>query len=277
MVLPLCAWRYQRTVIFRFMHSLSKKQIEQFITDGFVRIDEAFSTATAAAAVTILSKDLPCDLNNPSTWTEPVVRLGMYMQPPFVESVNTPALHTAFNQLAGAGNWLPCGSVGVFPVRFPGNKQPDDTGKHVDAGFPGADPADYFAWRVNIHSKGRALLMLVLYSDVGINDAPTVIYKSSHRDVAQMLAPEGAPGLSFMELANRVATLPEKEVAYATGKAGTVYLCHPFLVHAAQAHRGKQPKFMAQPPLQLRDELQLNRSDGGYTPVEAAIRLALDY
>ena len=37
--------------------------------------------------------------------------------------------------------------------------------------------------------------------------------------------------------------------ALAIGPAGTVYLCHPFLVHAAQPHRGSQPRFMAQPPL----------------------------
>jgi hypothetical protein len=28
-----------------------------------------------------------------------------------------------------------------------------------------------------------------------------------------------------------------------------VYLCHPFIVHSAQPHRGKTPRFMAQPPL----------------------------
>lgn len=36
----------------------------------------------------------------------------------------------------------------------------------------------------------------------------------------------------------------------ATGAAGTVYLCHPFLVHAAQPLvRGERPRFLAQPPL----------------------------
>jgi hypothetical protein len=35
----------------------------------------------------------------------------------------------------------------------------------------------------------------------------------------------------------------------ATVDAGTVYLCHPFLVHAAQRHQGTAPRFMAQPPL----------------------------
>ena len=254
---------------------LSKKEIEQFILNGFVRMDNVFSTETAAAALDILWNDLPCDRLDPATWTEPVIRLGMYTQQPFVESVNTPVLHASFNQLVGIKRWIPCRSVGTFPVRFPSDKLPNDTGKHVDASFPGDDPADYFKWRINVKSKGRALLMLVLYSDVSESDAPTIIYKSSHLDVAKLLYPEGASGLSFIELANRLDELPGREVVYATGKAGTIYLCHPFLAHSAQAHNGNTPKFMAQPPLVLRDELSISDSRNRYTPVEQAIRLAL--
>lgn len=165
-------------------------------------------------------------------------------------------------------------SVGAFPVRFPCDKQPDDTGKHVDASFPGSDPAA--EWRINVKSKGRALLLLMLYSDVSINDAPTVIYQRSHIDVAKLLYPYGERGLSFMELANKLDELPEREEVYATGKAGTVYLCHPFLVHRAQAHKGNTPKFMAQPPLLFRNEFTIANSSATYTPSEQAIRLALD-
>ena len=66
--------------------------------------------------------------------------------------------------------------------------------------------------------------------------------------------------------------LPE---AVATGPAGTVYLCHPFLVHAAQAHCGATPRFLAQPPLHPRVPFELERSDSDYSLVERAIRLAL--
>jgi hypothetical protein len=62
----------------------------------------------------------------------------------------------------------------------------------------------------------------------------------------------------------------------ATGRAGDVYLCHPFLVHAAQAHRGRNPKFMAQPPLLLHEPCVLDRPDGAYSPVEQAIRQGLE-
>ena len=63
--------------------------------------------------------------------------------------------------------------------------------------------------------------------------------------------------------------------ALATGEAGTVYLCHPFLVHAAQRHRGSRPRFVAQPGLPAGEPFVLEREDGSYTPVEQAIRLGL--
>ena len=79
-----------------------------------------------------------------------------------------------------------------------------------------------------------------------------------------------------MELADKLDELPKRKEVYATGKAGTVYLCHPFLVHSAQPNRGSTPKFMAQPPLLLKGELSILDSDIGYSPVERAIHLGID-
>lgn len=234
---------------------LSPQQIDQFINQGFVRIDDAFSADLAAQVRDVLWNDLGLDRNDPCTWTRPVVRLGMYTQEPFVASANTPLLHAAFDQLVGAGQWLPCRSMGTFPVRFPSDEGPGDDGWHVDAAFPGNDPGNFWEWRVNVHSKGRGLLMLFLYSDVSAQDAPTRIRVGSHLDVARTLRAVGEAGMAFMELAGSLETMPEREVALATGKAGTVYLCHPFLAHAAQRHQGLEPKFMAQPPLLLREGL----------------------
>lgn len=248
---------------------LSPQQIDQFINQGFIRIDDAFPAGLATQARDILWNDLGLDRNDPSAWARPVIRLGMYTQEPFVASANTPVLHTAFDQLVGVGKWLACRSMGTFPVRFPSDDDPGDAGWHVDAGFPGSDPGNFWEWRVNVHSRGRGLLMLFLYSDVSITDAPTRIRIGSHADVARILQAEGETGLAFMELAGKLDAMPEREIAFATGRAGTVYLCHPFLVHAAQRHSGLEPKFMAQPPLLLREELDQN------SIVAKAIRHAL--
>ena len=253
---------------------LSPAQIDSFIADGFIRLDGAFPPSLADECRSILWRLTGCDPDAPSTWTRPVIRLPYRDDPPFSASVNTPQLHTAFDQLVGKGRWQPRRDMGTFPVRFPSPDDPGDAGWHIDTSF-GGNPADFLSWRANVASKGRALLMLFLYSDVGADDAPTRIRVGSHQTIARQLEPAGDAGLSLRELAADgfagTAHLPE---AMAVGDAGTVYLCHPFLVHAAQPHRGTRPKFMAQPPLHSAP-LQLERSDGDYAPVELAIRQAL--
>lgn len=250
---------------------LTTAQVEQFIHSGYVAINNAFSTSLAEECREILWKDLPVSKDNAATWTQPVIRLGMYQQDAFLQSANTQVLHAAFNQLVGEGNWMPCKSMGTFPVRFPSHQDPGDTGWHVDVSFPGDNPADYFSWRSNIRSRGRALLMLFLYSDVGENDAPTRLMQGSHMDIARVLKDKGSEGFTFMELAEQLPGLPERPIVTATGKAGTVYLCHPFMVHAAQAHRGNAPKFMAQPPLLLHSELNIEVSNPKPSPLEQSI------
>ena len=267
-----------RNAVFSPPQELSDQQIEQFIHDGFVKIDQAFPRELAAQARAILWRDLACHEHDPSTWTKPVVRLGIYDDEPFARAANTPILHRAFDRLVGQGRWLPRTSLGTFPVRFPSAADPGDAGWHIDSSFPPetGDTGDYFQWRINVNSKGRALLMLFLFSDTGKKDAPTRIRVSSHLDIARRLAPAGEQGLSLKELAsNGFAESASRRQVLATGDAGTVYLCHPFLVHAAQPNRGTHPRFLAQPALQPAVPFQLERRDGAYSPVEQAIRLAL--
>lgn len=257
--------------------ALTAAQIHAFITDGFVRIDNAFSADLAAQGRAILWANTGCDPNDPTTWTKPVIRLGNYSQPPFVAAANTPLLRAAFDQLVGPGRWLPQGNLGTFPVRFPSPEDPGDAGWHIDVSFGWEEnPTDFLSWRANVSSRGRALLMLFLFSEVGEQDAPTRIRVGSHLDIARQLAPAGEAGLTLRELAadNFAASAHRPEVL-ATGSPGTVYLCHPFLVHAAQPHHGTEPRFMAQPPLLPREPLRLDRADGDSSPVELAIRQAI--
>jgi hypothetical protein len=257
--------------------ALTGSQVEQFIRDGFLRIPCAFPREVATQACDILWRDIPFDPQDPATWTKPVVRLPGYAGGPFRQAANTPVLHDAFDRLVGKGRWQPLDGLGTFPVRFPHPDDPGDGGWHVDLSFlgDGCNPnesQDFSAWRVNVTSRGRALLLLFLFSDVGEEDAPTRIRVGSHADMARFLEPAGETGRSHMNLEGMGADRP---VALATGEAGTVYLCHPFLVHAAQRHRGSKPRFMAQPPLGLREPYRLHREDGAYSPVEISIRQAL--
>ncbi|MBZ4400134.1 MULTISPECIES: phytanoyl-CoA dioxygenase family protein [unclassified Myxococcus] len=252
---------------------LSASQLQQFIEQGFVRLDDAFPKEVAAEARALLWKDTGCSPDDPSSWTRPVVRLGEYTQDVFRRAANTPRLKAAYDQLVGFERWWPRMSLGSFPVRFPSTENPGDDGWHVDVSFPPPGGTDsFFEWRSNVSTQGRALLMLFLFSDVGESDAPTRLRVGSHHDVARMLAPMGDAGLSFMELAQRMEQTASRPEALATGDAGTVYLCHPFIAHAAQPHRGTRPRFMAQPPLFPRKPFDLEKDD---CPLVVAIRQAL--
>ncbi len=157
--------------------------------------------------------------------------------------------------------------LGTFPLRFPSPDAPADGGWHLEASFsgPSGEP------RVNLRSRGRALLLLFLFSEVGPNDAPTLVRVGSHLDVPGVLEPAGENGLPWMQLCEQVVPLSAgRPVERVTGSLGDVYLCHPFLVHAASAHRGRTPRFMAQPPLRLVGDLDPFASKPN--PVERAIR-----
>jgi hypothetical protein len=118
--------------------------------------------------------------------------------------------------------------------------------------------------------------MLFLYSDVGPDDAPTRIRVGSHLDVPPILLSAGASGMNGTDASILAAEASRsRPTALATGRAGDVYLCHPFLVHAAQAARGGVPRLMAQPPLDTAEPLFIDRPDNDSSPVELCVRLAL--
>lgn len=229
---------------------LSPSGLDAFNRDGYVRVPSAFDRELADACVEEMWSALPCDREDRTTWASPVIRLLSFQTAPFLAAANSLRLVTAIDQLLGIDAWVRLAGIGTFPVRFPGEVDPGDAGWHIDGSFE--RDGDYW---VNYCSRGRALLALFLFSDVTVDDAPTRIRRGSHRVVGPMLEPFGEVGLpsSWAQLdLPRINVLP---VDLATGEAGDVYLCHPFLVHAASyPHRGSRPRFIAQPAIVLRGD-----------------------
>ena len=209
----LTTHRGRRTMIPTSVETLERR----FLDDGFVHIASAFPRELARECRDLLGRELPCDPDDASTWTAPVVRLGEHTDEPFRRAANTPALHAAFDALVGRDRWLARPSLGTFPIRFPTAEEPNDAGWHADAGYYGDDGS----MRLNVRSKGRALLMLFLFSDVGEDDAPTRIEVGSHLDVPRLLAPAGEAGLTYIEVAERFDPDRDYPIALATGARAT--------------------------------------------------------
>ena len=248
---------------------LSASDVESFIADGYVAIRGAVPADVVRACQEMIWSELGrhgVTADDPATWTEPVVRIPCPEGGPFAEAGTRPALWEAFDQLIGEGRWWRRPGVGgTIPVRFPSAADPGDAGWHIEASYE----RDRHQ-RVNVNSRARGLLVLYLFSDVDDVSAPTRIRPGSHLDAARALAPAGDDGLPWAEAASAAANASaHRRTALATGEAGDVFLCHPFLVHAASwPHQGRLPRIMAQPGVALPAQFPLTAP---LCPVEQAI------
>jgi hypothetical protein len=114
---------------------LTTDQVEQFVTEGFVRLPEAFDRALADECRAFLWQETGLDPDDPTTWTEPVVRLSGCGNEPFRRAATAERLHDAFDQLVSRGRWAPRDGLGTFPIRFPHSADPGDACWHMDGSF----------------------------------------------------------------------------------------------------------------------------------------------
>jgi Phytanoyl-CoA dioxygenase (PhyH) len=247
---------------------LSAREVESFIEDGYVAMRGAVPADVVRACREMIWSGLARHgvTEDPGTWTEPVVRIACPEGGPFAEAGTRPALWEAFDQLIGAGRWWRRPGVGgTIPVRFPSLADPGDAGWHIEASYQRDGHQ-----RVNVNSRARGLLVLYLFSDVDEASAPTRVRPGSHLDAARALAPAGEGGLPWAEAASAAADASAgRPTTLATGEAGDVFLCHPFLVHAASwPHQGRLPRMMAQPGVALHAQFPLTAP---LSPVEQAI------
>jgi hypothetical protein len=273
---------------------LSPDEISRFVADGYVAVRDAIPPDVTQACQDIIWAELaPHGVlrDDPATWTRPVLRINTPSGPAFTAAGTTRLVGEACDQLLGPGRWIRHPGVGgTIPVRFPSPDDPGDAGWHIEASYTGASASDASASdasvsegsasdasasdasasdasasggssasdrgpRVSLRSRGRGLLALYLFTDVGPDDAPTRLRPGSHLDVPPILAPGGDDGMPWLPAAQQAARASaHRPTAWVTGRAGDVFLCHPFLVHAASwPHRGRSAKMMAQPPVLLTD------------------------
>jgi Phytanoyl-CoA dioxygenase (PhyH) len=240
--------------------------VSGFVRDGYLAVRGAFDAATAVACRELIWESLRgqgIDARDPDSWP-PVAHIGSLVAEPFTAAGTSPALTAAYDELIGQGRWTPpVNAGGAVVVRFPSPGRAN-SGYHIEGSYDG--PGGY---RVNIRSRARGLLALLLFTDVGPDDAPTRLVCGSHLYVPEFLAPYGEPGTNADAEFWRPSVLC-RPVAHATGQAGDAFLCHPFLIHTATwPHQGTGPRMVAQPAVHVRDGFALDGSDP--SPVAQAI------
>ena len=252
---------------------LTQDQIDEFISDGYTVVRNAFSAQTAEAIRDYLWNELAeqgVRRDDPSTWKNPVVRVNKTFNGEPFAGAWTNKLWAALDDLLGEGRYTAPVGLGWWPVSFP----------HLDPS-PWAPPTE--GWHIDgiqfhhhVNSADQGLLPLFILSDIKQYGGGTVVSAGSHRITARILAEAEPEGLDARELSNRVTAFPIENVRELYGEAGDVALVHPFTLHARSANTGDAVRFICNPCIPLKAPMNLNRSDPkDYSAVEAAIVDAL--
>ncbi len=263
---PILASLSQRT-----LKALTQEQAQQFITQGYTVLKNAFDPADAAAIRAIVWNKIGLSPDQPQTWEKPIIHLRESFGGPEVQRVFSPRIHDAFDDLMGPGTWIHPHVLGWWPVLFPsktqGTWEPPKAGWHVDG----------IQFHHHLTSRDQGLLPIFIFSDCGPDDGGTAFDVGSHKITARILADSEPAGLHVDELCKRVNAHPRENVTRVIGNAGDVALLHPFINHAVGVNVGTQRvRFICNQCIALHQPMQLDRPTlGQHSLVELATKAAL--
>ena len=226
---------------------MDDKLVERFLEDGFVKIEGAFPPRVAESCARLLWRETGYDPDDPGTWKDPCTG-GRDGTGPVRRRGQLPGLHEAFDLLVGERRWAAALLARHLPAAVPAR---GGTGRRGLAHRGQLPPRRRDLAYTNLRSRDRALLMLFLFSEVdrGGRPDPHPGRLPPRRAAGAGAVRRGGRDRAWSSARRWTRPPPTARSPYATGSPGDVYLCHPFLVHAAQPHHGTRPRFMAQPPL----------------------------
>jgi ectoine hydroxylase-related dioxygenase (phytanoyl-CoA dioxygenase family) len=173
------------------------------------------------------------------------------------------------DQIVGVNRWRAPQVYGWWSLLLPGFPGPG--GWHVDGGN--------FRTSGHLTDHHHGLVTLFLFSEAGRGEGGTAMIRGSHLTVARAIA-DARAGVNWDDLKVTLSTggvldPSESQIAHLVGQAGDVALMHPFLIHGFGANHGNRIRFACNPLVQLKDDARVDRSDGGYSAVELALRKGL--
>ena len=263
---------------------LTDPQAKHFLENGYVIIEDCLDRSLAAEWTRRAFARLGYDPANPDTWEEEIVWMDRESIVP-VKEISPKAWGAICDVIGGedrieeetkriegnhfttinSSEWSDAFVVnfkrGADKGWFPPSPRVD--GWHKDGSF----------FRHFLDSPEQALLTIVLWSDVEHQGGGTYIAPDSVRVIAHYLSehPEGISGGVFSSLIDRCRVFEEL-----TGPIGTFIILHPFMLHASSNNILGKPRFMTNPPILLREPMNLNRyRNKGFSLLERTTLQAL--
>ena len=251
---------------------LTPAQVEGFLRRGFIKLEGAVERDVALDWGARGWARIGTDPDDVSTWTQ--TRHHLPRENGFSVSEYAPNVLKAAHDLAATdwNDWeWDWGDGLIFNLGDDSGREwvaPEnwDAGWHVDGDF----------FHHFLDSPEQALLTIVLWTDIEPEAGGTFLACDSVPLVARFLAehPEGvAPGgFPSLEMKRQCHDFEE-----ATGRAGDVFLMHPFMLHAASRNAKRHQRIISNPPTKLEAPMNFNRTNpADQSVVERAILRGLN-
>jgi hypothetical protein len=251
---------------------LTDEHVQSFLDNGYLIVHDSLERDIAANWIDQAYQRLGYDKNDPSTWAKDIVWMDHKNQLPIREVApkawaaildvvgGEDRLETDVMRLPESGHFTTINSFewsDAFVANFyRGADKPwqppsaQITGWHKDGSY----------FRHFVDSREQALLTIVLWSDMLHQGGATFIAPDSVRVIAKLLYehPEGilARDFDFQSIIKQCSQFVEL-----TGKAGDFVILHPYMLHASSQNVIRVPRFMSNPPIVLKEPMNLNRPD----------------
>jgi Phytanoyl-CoA dioxygenase (PhyH) len=250
---------------------LNDEQVQSFLDKGYLVVKNCLDKAVAERWIEQAYERLGYDKHDPSSWEKDIVWMDHFNQLPVREVA--PKAWDAILDVVGGENRLEPTVMNIesahfttinsfiwsdaFIVNF---KRGADKPWQPPSAQVGGWHKDGSYFRHFLDSREQALLPIVLWSDMLHQGGGTFVAPDSVRLMARYLAdhPEGVnpSDFKFQELIAQCSQFEE-----ITGQAGDFVIVHPFMLHASSQNVIGRPRFMSNPPVVLKEPLQLNRAN----------------
>ena len=248
---------------------LTDEQVQSFLDNGYLAVKGCLDPGIAKRWVDEAYTRLGYDKNDPSTWHTDIVWMDHKNQLPIKDV--SPKAWGAILDVVGGEERLETHVMNLPPGHFTSINSFIWTDAFIANFYRGADKpwtppsAQVTGWHKDgsyfkhfLDSREQALLTVILWSDMRHQGGGTFIAPDSVRIIARMLAerPEGIPAhdFDFQAIIKQCTRFEEM-----TGNAGDFVILHPFMLHASSQNVIRQPRFMSNPPVVLKEPMNFNR------------------
>jgi hypothetical protein len=270
--MPLAKVFINMTIYKSITHSLTDEQVQSFLDKGYLVVRNCLDLNISYRWIDEAYGRLGYDRSNPSTWQKDIVWMDHKNRMP-VRQIAPKAwdaildvvggedrLETQVMKLTESGHFTTINSFewsDSFIVNF---RRGADKPWQPPSAMVGGWHKDGSYFRHFLDSREQALLTVVLWSDMLHQGGGTFIAPDSVRVIARFLHehPEGIHphDFDFQALIQQCGQFEEL-----TGKAGDFVILHPFMLHASSQNVIGIPRFMSNPPIVLKEPMNLNRSN----------------